>query len=64
MTLEITLRDDTGNVVASKTGEAAQPTQLKFTKPLLDGSYEIWGFTYQPHVRVRENWVALQKART
>lgn len=63
MTVEITIRDDAGNVVASRSGAATTPTELKLVKPLVDQTYEIWGFTYQPHVRVMANWVAMQQGR-
>lgn len=54
MRVEIRLVDDAGGVIAEHSADAAQPTSYKRRQddPIFDGKYEIFGFTYQPHVRV------------
>lgn len=62
MIVEIIIRDDKDEIVAHHKALASHPTEQKRQQPLMDGKYEIWGFTFAPHIRIRENWVALRDA--
>lgn len=62
MTVEIIIRDDKEVIVAHHKAVAEHPTQQKREKPLFSKQYEIWGFTFAPMIRTRDNWQALQEA--
>lgn len=51
MRLEIKFIDDNGEVVLEHKANAEQPSQWKSTDKIKAGQYEIYGFSYQPHVR-------------
>lgn len=52
MRVEIRILDDENNVVAEQIGNATSPLQWKapYEKPLIDGDYQIFAFTFQPTV--------------
>lgn len=54
MTVEITIRNDAGEVVMHHSADAMRPTQWKspYERPISDGTYKLFAVTYQPTVVV------------
>jgi len=52
MRVEIRVYDDKNEIVAEQIGNAINPQQWKShpEKPLIDGDYQMFAFTYQPTV--------------
>lgn len=53
--VKIQILNDADEVVVEHINDAAYPTQFKrqLEDPIVDAKYDIFGFTYQPHVRPR-----------
>ena len=55
MRVEIKIFSDANEIVAEQIGSAINPQQYKtpYEKPLVEGEYQLFGFTYQPMVTLK-----------
>lgn len=51
MKLVIQFLDDAGNIILEHKGSAEHPCQWKSNDKIKAGQYEIYAFSYQPHVK-------------
>lgn len=64
MTIEITIKDNNGNIVVSQSGPVETPLEWKATynspivieRPNTQGAYLLFGFVYQPRTTLNLQW--------
>jgi len=55
MRVEVKIFGDDGAILAEQIGSAINPVQWKapYEKPLVEGEYQLYSFTYQPQVTLK-----------